>query len=102
MKRLTPEPPPRRSLVPSGDHSAATTPLGRSVTYLGSPPLVGMTHACGLPPRSEMKSSRLPSGENRGRMSLASAVVSCWGSPPLQVVPQRRRAYLLFSMVRLT
>ena len=100
MNRFSPEPPTSTNLVPSGDQSAWPAPPARSVTCVGSPPLRLMTHACGLPDRSEMNISRLPSGENRGLPSFALALVSCSGTPPSNVVRQSRRAYLPSSTVR--
>src|SRR5438552_1289540 len=61
-----------------------------------------LLEAGGLAVRSEMKRRERPSGEKRGRMSLALALVSWSEWPPWKVVRQSRRAYLPSSTVRRT
>ena len=57
---------------PSGDHSAAPAWPANSASARGSPPASGRSQGCALPERAEMKTSVVPSGENRGRMSAVA------------------------------
>src|SRR5215472_3662646 len=51
------------SQSPAGDHSALTAGSSPFVTIWGKPPSAGTTHTCGIPLRTEMKLTHLPSEE---------------------------------------
>jgi len=59
-----------------------STSTGESVTCRASPPAVSIAHTWDEPPRSEMNAIVLPSGDQRGAVSEARAIVSRRGSPP--------------------
>ena len=66
---------PNAICVPSGDHA---NDRGGSVTFViteVSPESIQRTWICALPLRFEMKASRVPSGDQRGELSLKSPVV---------------------------
>ena len=76
-----------------GDHSNAVTPPGKAVKARASPPSAGMTWICALPPRSERKARRVPSGDQRGCSSMPRPWVSCVGSPPSSGTRQIAETY---------
>jgi hypothetical protein len=84
---------------PSGAHTAAVTPSGKPSTIRGSPPSSGRIHAWIFSDRSERNTSRVPSGETRGRLSEASAFVSCSGRPPVVATRHSRERYRSRSIV---
>src|SRR5262245_34758897 len=68
------------SCVPSGDHSGAPAPSGIALSLRASPPVTSITYTCALPPsRSERKARRVPSGDQRGALSLPPPLVKRLG-----------------------
>src|SRR5262245_48524382 len=76
-------PPVRATLtrrVPSGDHSGAPAPWGIALSLRASPPATSITYTCALPPSlSERKARRVPSGDQRGALSLPPPLVKRLG-----------------------
>ena len=78
---------------PSGNQRGSITPSGRSVTFSASPPSSGRMWSCGLSVFSLLRTNatRVPSGETRGAVLVASAEVSGRGSKaPLAETIHRR------------
>src|SRR5436190_10861996 len=65
---------------PSGDHSNSPTPRFMRVSCRASPPLVGMTHICGLPERVERNAIWPPFGDHLGVVSRLLLPVNLAGS----------------------
>src|SRR3989442_7780128 len=82
---------------PSGDHCTLSTSTGKSVTCRASPPAVSIVHTWDEPPRSETNAIVLPSGDQRGAVSEARALVSRRGSPPSIGTIQRFGKFLFAS-----
>src|SRR5439155_23991778 len=66
--------------VPSGDHSGAPAPWGMALSLRASPPVTSITYTCALlPSRSMRKAKRVPSGDQRGALSLPTPLVKRLG-----------------------
>ena len=81
---------------PSGDHCTLSTSTGRSVAWRASPPDGSIVQICDEPLRSDTKAIVLPSGDQRGDVSDAWALVSRRGSPP-SIATIQRLVKLLFA-----
>src|ERR1700732_1707931 len=67
---------------PSGDHNSLSAPVESEVTLVASPPSRFIQNTCGLfSTRAERKASFLPSGDQRGRVSVPPRV-NWRASPP--------------------
>src|SRR6266436_5293037 len=103
--------------LPSGDQTGLEAPCCMKVSWLASPPSVGISHIWGLPlpccfcsfsllpvaspSRSETKASQRPSGDQVGLLVLAGPAVKRFASPPSLGTTQieERYSYLRSSMV---
>src|SRR5205814_8142651 len=72
--------------LPSGDSSAAKPPS--PVTWIASPPIVGIFHTCCSPVRAESKYIHRPSCDQLGLPSSAGCVVMRCGLPPFASITQ--------------
>src|ERR1044072_7185475 len=79
--------------LPSGYHSATWSMPGWNVSLFGPPPAAGIVYASVLPSYSPVNATVLPSGENLGRSSSPSCVVSRCAVPPARATVQRSPAY---------
>src|SRR5262249_15147512 len=82
------------SQSPAGDHSALTAGSSPFVTIWGKPPPAGTIHTCGIPLRTEIKLTHLPSEEKSAPKALpiramrATDVASSAGAGFFNVAPE--------------
>src|SRR5262249_10140405 len=102
----------------SGDHRGELAPLGRSVTFQASPPVIGSRKSCGaggLAPApapapgvpaggsgARRKTSHLPSGDHRGEESWLPLVMRRGASSPPSETLQSEVSYPSFFSLTLT
>lgn len=65
--------------LPSRDQTPPEAPVLSEVIWRASPPRALMAHSCPAPERPDSKRIQRPSGDQRGLLSLATALVSCRG-----------------------
>ncbi len=84
---------------PSGDHTGSPTPIGNVVSWRASPPSSGRRKIwVSSPLRSERNAMAVPSGDQRGELSLCFPWVS--GRSPLPSAAMMRSSDHCFAAAR--